>query len=97
MKYLPILQELFESDTLIFFTLGIVASIIIGIQIKCKKKITINIGVSLSIYIICEVLSNIHTNYMLEFGMVFIGTLALGMIIGYIISLITLFALKKDK
>ena len=33
MKYLPILQELFESDTVIFLIIGMAIALIVGLRI----------------------------------------------------------------
>jgi hypothetical protein len=37
MKYIPILQELFESDTVIFLIVGIVIAVIMGLFKKSKR------------------------------------------------------------
>lgn len=37
MKYLPILQELFESDTIVFLIIGIVIALIIGLRFLCQS------------------------------------------------------------
>ena len=37
MQYLPILQELFESDTIIFLVIGIVIAGIAGLCIRAAK------------------------------------------------------------
>ena len=95
MRYLPILQELFESDTFIFFAIGLIVFIVIGLRIKHTKKIAIHIGISLCVYIICELLSNLRTNYMLEVMLLFISTLTLGAMVGYLIDFILLIRSKK--
>ena len=84
MKYLPILQELFESDTIIFLIIGIAISVIIGLRLR-KNKCLIGAAISIAIYAVCEFTSNIHTNFMLEFIQLFIGTFAIGCCIGFIL------------
>lgn len=88
MKYLPILQELFESDTIIFMIIGIVIAVIIGLQLKQQKKYILAIIISIVTYAICELVSNIHTNFMLELILLFIGTVSIGCCIGFIISIL---------
>jgi NhaP-type Na+/H+ or K+/H+ antiporter len=43
---------------------------------------------SVVIYAICELIENIHTNFMIEIILVFVGTVALGCFIGFLISLL---------
>lgn len=85
MKYLPILQELFESDTIIFLIIGVAIAVTIGLRLNNQKKCMVGGVLSLAIYIICELASNIHTNFMLEIILLFIGTVAIGGFIGFII------------
>lgn len=85
MKYLPILQELSESDTLAFLIIGIVMALIIGPRFKSLKGCITAIIVSAAIYFICEILSNVHTDYLLELIMLFIGTTVIGCFIGFLI------------
>lgn len=87
MKYLPVLQELFESDTYIFLLIGLIMSIIIGLNIKEKRKKVTCIFTSLIIYGICEGFSNISTNYMFEFLLLFIGTISIGSLLGFVFTL----------
>ena len=95
MKYFPILQELFESDTIIFLSIGVITAIIIGMQLKTLKSYIKGIFLSIIIYIACELLSNIHTNYMLEFVLLIVGTFTIGLYTGLLILfLIKLFKIK---
>lgn len=82
MKYLPILQELFQSDTYIFLAIGIFLSIFFGSAIKSSRRKAVGIFASLIIYGICEVISNYHTNYFFELLLLFIGTVSLGTFLG---------------
>ena len=86
MKYFPILQELFESDTIIFLSIGIAIAVIIGLSNRNRKMSVRGIVVSLVIYLICEATSNIHTNYMIEFVLLVLGTMAIGGCVGFISS-----------
>lgn len=98
MRYFPILQELFESDTVIFLTIGIAVSVFAGLRLKNHRKYTIGTILNAAVYAICEGLSNIHTNFMLELILLFIGTIALGWCVGYIIcALLRLFKILSHR
>ena len=98
MKYLPVLQELFESDTIIFLLAGIIISVVICLWLKSLKKYIKGVSVSVITYVICEMVSNIHTNFLLEIILLFTGTFALGCGIGFLVCiLIGLFCLKSGK
>jgi ABC-type transport system involved in cytochrome c biogenesis permease component len=86
MKYIPILQELFESDTVIFLIVGIVIAVIMVLFLKKQKNLKVALITSVVVYAICELLSNKHTNFMLEIILVFVGTVALGCCIGFLVS-----------
>jgi hypothetical protein len=88
MKYIPILQELFESDTVIFLIVGIVIAVIMGLFLKKQKNLKVALITSVVVYAICELLSNKHTNFMLEIILVFVGTVALGCCIGFLVSIL---------
>jgi uncharacterized membrane protein YraQ (UPF0718 family) len=88
MKYMPILQELFESDTVIFLIVGIVIAAIMELFIKKQKYLKVALITSVVVYAICELISNIHTNFMLEIILVFVGTVALGCCIGFLVSIL---------
>jgi ABC-type transport system involved in cytochrome c biogenesis permease component len=96
MKYLSIFQELFSSDTVIFLIIGIVIAVIIGLSLKKQKNLMFALIISVVIYAICELIENIHTNFMIEIILVFVGTVALGCFIGFLISLLTQ-KLRRDK
>ena len=59
MKYLPILDELFSSDSIIFLLIGLVIAFVIGFGLKSVKKIAIGIIASIIVYALCELISNI--------------------------------------
>jgi ABC-type transport system involved in cytochrome c biogenesis permease component len=96
MKYLSIFQELFSSDTVIFLIIGIVIAVIIGLSLKKQKNLVFALITSVVIYAICELIENIHTNFMIEIILVFVGTVALGCFFGFLISLLTK-KLRRDK
>lgn len=87
MKYFPILQELFESDTVLFFIMGLIIAVVIGLRLSSPKKLCIGAGISVMIYLVCELVSNIHTNFMAELILLFFGTIAMGGVIGFVIAL----------
>ena len=89
MKYLPILGELFSSDSAIFMLIGLVIATIIGIKMKNTRKNIIGVAICLVTYVICEIVSNIiGMNYLVEIIALFVGTIAIGGFIGFIIGLI---------
>ena len=88
MKYLPILQELFESDTIVFLIIWIVFAVIAGLWLKNRKRCVIGVALSIALYVICELVSNFHTNFLLEIVLVFAGTAAIGCCIGFLLSLV---------
>lgn len=88
MKYLPIFQELFESDSIIFMIIGLILAVFIGIKMNDTRLTIISLALSFALYVVCELVSNIHTNYMIELILLFAGTIAIGGIIGFLISTI---------
>jgi ABC-type transport system involved in cytochrome c biogenesis permease component len=88
MKYLPILQELFTSDTVKFLIVGIVIAVAIGLFLKKQKHFEISLIASIVVYAVCELISNIHTNFLVEIILVFAGTAALGCFVGFGVSLL---------
>lgn len=88
MKYFPILQELFESDTIVFLIVGIIIVALICLWLKnlmSLKKCTMGMIVSIIIYVLCELISNIHINFLSEIILLFIGTFAIGCGIGFLV------------
>lgn len=85
MKFLPILDELFASDSIIFLLIGLACAILMGIK---TKKHLVGALISLLVYIICEIISNFHTGYLTEILLLFVGTTALGGFVGFIVFLI---------
>ena len=88
MKYFPIFQELFESDSVIFMLIGLILAVYIGAQMKSARKTVIGFGLNFVLYIICEFASNIHTNFLIEIILIIVGTAAIGGTIGFQISAI---------
>ena len=88
MKYLPIIGELLDSDSFIFMLIGLVVATIIGIVMKSTRKNISGLGICFVIYFISEIISNIRSSYLLEIILLFVGTLAIGGIIGFLIGLI---------
>ena len=88
MKYFPIFRELFQSDSIIFMLIGLAITVFIGIKLNEIKKIIVCLVSSVALYAVCELISNIHTNYLFELILLFVGTIAIGGIIGFLISAI---------
>ena len=88
MKYLPILDELFSSDSIIFMLIGLAFALFTAMKMADTKRNLIGIIVSIIVYAICEFISNIHTTFMVELLLLFVGTIAIGCFIGFGIGLI---------
>lgn len=86
MIYLPILQELFTSDSIIMLLIGGILALWIGIKRNDIRRNAIGLGCSFCLYVVCEVGSNVRTNYMIELMLLFVGTIAIGGVIGFFIS-----------
>jgi uncharacterized membrane protein YczE len=83
---LPILQELFESDTLLFLIVGISIAVVMRIFLLNRKTVIYALAVSVVVYAVCELLSNVPTNFLVELILLFVGTVALGSTIGFLVS-----------
>ena len=51
---------------------------------------TIGMAAGLSVYAVCEIILNIRTNNVLEIGLLFAGTVALGLCLGFLIGTVLL-------
>ena len=89
MKYLPILSELFSSDSVIFLVAGLVVAFALGMALKALKKTGIGMMASVVVYALCEALSNVPA-YLVEIITVYIGTSAIGCVVGFLISYLVL-------
>lgn len=83
MKYLPILQELFESDTVILLAIGLACALILGFGLKNNKKLAVGAGISAAVYGCCEAASNLRGSYLQQLALLFLGTAALGCLAGF--------------
>lgn len=90
MKFLPVLSELFSSDSIIFMIIGFVIAVIISMKISDKRKGVVGMAAGLSVYAVCEIILNIRTNNVLEIGLLFAGTVALGLCLGFLIGTVLL-------
>ena len=63
MKYLPIIRELFASDSMIFMLIGLVFAAFVGIKMNDTRKSILCLVSSFVLYAVCELVSNLHTNY----------------------------------
>lgn len=88
MNYLPVLSELFSSDSWIFFLIGLIAALMIGFIMKKTKKCLAAFVACFAAYIICEVLFNVIFDFLAEMILLFIGTAALGGFAGFLICLV---------
>ena len=89
MRYLPILDELFDSDMYFLLIGGFLIALGIGLFIKdTRKELYCLIG-SLVVYVGCEVgCAFIVKSYGPAFLLLFLGTFALGAFLGFLIGLI---------
>ncbi|HBB20063.1 MAG: hypothetical protein IJ170_00265 [Ruminococcus sp.] len=87
MRYLPILEELFNSDSVFFLMIGFVIAIMIGAAAKRRKIAVIALAASAAVYGLCELFMNIGTNYLSELLLLVVGTAAIGCIIGNLICI----------
>lgn len=97
MRYLPVLQELFESDTVFFLLIGLAISLAVGARIKERRKRLVCIFAALILYGVCEGISNIRTGYLLELLSLFVGTAAIGAFLGNIIGFFAFGRKDTDK
>ena len=81
MRYFPILDELFSSDSVIFLLIGLLPAFFAGRNRKAKSSLT-GAAVSLAVYGICEFLSRTVRSYLLQMLALILGTAALGGAIG---------------
>lgn len=96
MKYLPILQELLESDSTIIMVIGLALAVFVGIKANDIRKNAICLVSSFILYMGCELISNLHTNYLIELILLFAGTLAIGGFIGFLLSTVIVKIRKKQ-
>lgn len=89
MKYLPILSELFSSDSIIFLVVGLVVAFALGMALKALRKTGIGMMASVIVYALCEALSNVPA-YLVAIITVYIGTIAIGCFGGFLISYLVL-------
>lgn len=97
MRYLPILDELFHSNSYLFLLLGLAVSLAAGMRIKRAHTVGITALCSAAVYALCEALSNLRTNFMLELLLLFAGTAAIGAAVGALIRYMMLRASKQSK
>lgn len=86
MSHFPILQEMFESDSVYFMVIGLILGRVIGMKLKSPKRNLIAALISAAVYAVCEVLANTPANYMLAFVLLGVGTVAIGATVALLIS-----------
>lgn len=87
LKNLPILQELFESDLVIFYALGLVAAFLSSRFLKKEKLLGIGAAAAAALYLICEVIAIARSEYGIGIAVMVLGTLGLGGCLGFLIRL----------
>ena len=88
MKYLPIMSELFSSDSIIFLLIGMAVAIAIGLILKSDKKRKAGMVASIIAYALCEVVSNIPAPFLVDIIALFVGTVAIGGFIGFLVAFV---------
>ena len=86
MSHFPILQELFESDSVIFMVIGLILGRFIGMKLKSPRKNIIGAVICAVVYGLCEVLSTVCHSYLWELILLFVGTAAIGGCVALLIS-----------
>lgn len=84
---LPILQELFESDLVIFYALGLIAAFLSSRLLKNDKMLGIGAGAAAAVYLICEAIAIACSGYGVGIAVMVIGVLGLGGCLGFLIRL----------
>lgn len=88
MNFLPIIDELFSSDSIIYMIIGLIIAIVIScFKIRDKRKCLIGMLTGFIVYAVCEAALNIHINNALDLALLFIGTVAIGLFIGFLIGM----------
>ncbi len=97
-NYLPILDELFRSDSCLFLLIGFAAGFAGSSRIKNKKQALTASAVSAGIYALCELLLNLigGRSFMLELMGLFAGTAAIGAAIAFVVRFVILRSGKKE-
>lgn len=87
MRYLPILAELFDSDSVFFLMIGFVAAVIIGAAAKKRKVAVFALIASAVVYGLCELFMNLGITFLSQLLLLIVGTAAIGCIIGNLICI----------
>lgn len=96
MRHLPILQELFESDSLWFFVIGAVIASIFLLRRPRRKTCAVSLAAAAAVYALCELIANVPGSYAAEFIALIIGTAALGAAAASLVWLIVYFMRKRN-
>lgn len=84
---LPILQELFESDLVIFYAVGLAVAFVSSRFLKTEKILGVGAGAAAGIYLVCEGIAVACSGYGVSIAVMVIGVLALGACLGFLIRL----------
>lgn len=97
MKYLPIFQECFESDSVIFLIMGAVFALGLSRVVKSEKKQALGVLISIVVYAVCEITASECAGYMIQLASLFVGTAAIGCTLGLsVVLLIFIFKKKRE-
>lgn len=86
MSRFPILQEMLESNSVIFAVIGLILGRAVGMKLKTPKRNLIGALISAVVYAVCEVLAQHPNSYAMGIALLGIGTVAVGATVALIIS-----------
>lgn len=86
MSHFPILQEMLESNSVIFAVIGLILGRAVGMKLKSPKANLLGALISAAVYAVCEVLAQHPASYALGFALLGAGTVAIGAAVALLIS-----------
>ena len=86
MSHFPILQEMLESNSVIFAVVGLILGRAVGMKLRTPKRNLIAALISGAVYAVCEVLEQHPASYAMGIALLGVGTVAVGATVALIIS-----------
>ncbi len=86
MSHFPILQEMLESNSVIFAVVGLILGRAVGMKLKTPKRNLIAALISAVMYAVCEVLAQHPASYAMGIVLLGVGTVAVGATVALLIS-----------
>ncbi|MCQ2547719.1 MAG: hypothetical protein MJ145_01790 [Clostridia bacterium] len=88
MKYFPILDEVFSSDSYYFIIIALVIAVFIGKALDSPKINVIAMLVCLLVYGLCEMVCQSCGDYFYELISLIVGVVSIGGFLGFLIVFI---------